>query len=197
MEVRASLYPEGTQIIDFAYDETHEYRSGNFPLSRRSSSSTGDYEYADERPYSADEINRRAVALFDFSPENDNEVGLREGQVIWISYRHGQGWLVAEDPETGENGLVPEEYVDIFHDEVTDDVPKPFMPKILQEYHEEDSEWEDTDYEEDKPHTQNAESSSAPESPEVALENGKKHANDTISALEAKVKAVTIGDLEK
>lgn len=62
---------------------------------------------------SADEIHGRAVALFDFTPENDNEAPLREGQIIWVSYRHGQGWLVAEDPETGETGLVPEEYVQI------------------------------------------------------------------------------------
>lgn len=60
---------------------------------------------------SADEIHGRAVALFDFEPENDNEAPLRVGQVIWVSYRHGQGWLVAEDPTTGETGLVPEEYV--------------------------------------------------------------------------------------
>lgn len=60
---------------------------------------------------SVDEIHGRAVALFDFEPENDNEAPLRVGQVIWVSYRHGQGWLVAEDPATGETGLVPEEYV--------------------------------------------------------------------------------------
>ncbi|KAF5092686.1 hypothetical protein D0Z00_004460 [Geotrichum galactomycetum] len=60
---------------------------------------------------SADEIHGRAVALFDFIPENENEAPLKEGQVIWVSYRHGQGWLVAEDPRTGETGLVPEEYV--------------------------------------------------------------------------------------
>ncbi|RKP32548.1 hypothetical protein METBISCDRAFT_2484, partial [Metschnikowia bicuspidata] len=53
-----------------------------------------------------------AVAIFDFIPENDNEIELREGQSVWISYRHGQGWLVAEDPNLGKNGLVPEEYVD-------------------------------------------------------------------------------------
>lgn len=60
---------------------------------------------------SADEIHGRAIALFDFIPENDNEVPLREGQTVWVSYRHGQGWLVAEDRVTGETGLVPEEYV--------------------------------------------------------------------------------------
>lgn len=62
---------------------------------------------------SADEIHGRAIALFDFCPENDNEAPLHEGQIIWVSYRHGQGWLVAEDPETGETGLVPEEYVQL------------------------------------------------------------------------------------
>ncbi len=62
---------------------------------------------------SADEIHGRAVALFDFKPENDNEVALKEGQIIWVSYRHGRGWLVAEDPTTGETGLVPEEYVQL------------------------------------------------------------------------------------
>ncbi|TKA72157.1 hypothetical protein B0A55_08363 [Friedmanniomyces simplex] len=53
----------------------------------------------------------RSLALYPFEPENSNELRLREGQVIMVSYRHGQGWLVAEDPETGEQGLVPEEYV--------------------------------------------------------------------------------------
>lgn len=63
--------------------------------------------------YDQDEINCKARAIFDFSAENDNEISLIEGQIIWISYRHGQGWLVAEDPILGENGLVPEEYVEI------------------------------------------------------------------------------------
>ncbi|KAK1072656.1 HOG (high osmolarity glycerol) pathway protein [Friedmanniomyces endolithicus] len=53
----------------------------------------------------------RSLALYPFEPENSNELRLREGQVIMVSYRHGQGWLVAEDPESGEQGLVPEEYV--------------------------------------------------------------------------------------
>ncbi|KAF2224840.1 SH3 domain-containing protein, partial [Elsinoe ampelina] len=52
-----------------------------------------------------------SLALYDFSPENDNELELREGQIIQVGYRHGQGWLVAMNLETGEQGLVPEEYV--------------------------------------------------------------------------------------
>ncbi|GAB7366244.1 hypothetical protein MBLNU230_g7801t1 [Neophaeotheca triangularis] len=52
-----------------------------------------------------------SLALYSFEPENANELKLTEGQTILVSYRHGQGWLVAEDPVSGEQGLVPEEYV--------------------------------------------------------------------------------------
>ncbi|WPH01677.1 nap1-binding protein 2 [Acrodontium crateriforme] len=52
-----------------------------------------------------------SLALYSFEPENPNELRLTEGQHILVSYRHGQGWLVAEDKDTGEQGLVPEEYV--------------------------------------------------------------------------------------
>lgn len=63
-----------------------------------------------------EEMHGKAVALFDFARENENELPLLEGQVLWVSYRHGQGWLVAQDPKTGENGLVPEEYVRLLRD---------------------------------------------------------------------------------
>ncbi|KAI5787652.1 hypothetical protein DFH27DRAFT_466969, partial [Peziza echinospora] len=64
----------------------------------------------------AEEMHGKAVALFDFQKENENELALVEGQVIWVSYRHGMGWLVAEDPKTRESGLVPEEYVRLLRD---------------------------------------------------------------------------------
>lgn len=63
-----------------------------------------------------EEMHGKAVALFDFERENENELPLVEGQIIWVSYRHGMGWLVAEDPKTGESGLVPEEYVRLLRD---------------------------------------------------------------------------------
>ena len=52
-----------------------------------------------------------SLALYPFEPENPNELRLVEGQQIMVSYRHGQGWLVASDLRTGEQGLVPEQYV--------------------------------------------------------------------------------------
>lgn len=57
-----------------------------------------------------------SLALYTFTPENANELALREGQIIQVGYRHGQGWLVAMDLETGEQGLVPEEYVRLLED---------------------------------------------------------------------------------
>ncbi|KKY20374.1 putative sh3 domain-containing protein [Phaeomoniella chlamydospora] len=63
-----------------------------------------------------EEMHGKAVALFDFASEHENELPLKEGQVILVSYRHGQGWLVAEDPKTGESGLVPEEFVRLLRD---------------------------------------------------------------------------------
>lgn len=57
-----------------------------------------------------------SLALYSFEPENDNELRLTEGQTILVAYRHGQGWLVAENPQTGEQGLVPEQYVRLLRD---------------------------------------------------------------------------------
>ena len=73
-----------------------------------------DYQFTIASP--DEEMHGKAVALFDFTRENENELPLVEGQVIWVSYRHGQGWLVAEDPKSGESGLVPEEYVRLLRD---------------------------------------------------------------------------------
>ncbi|KAK7203111.1 hypothetical protein BZA70DRAFT_283898 [Myxozyma melibiosi] len=99
----ASLAPDGPPFAEDAYLSS--------PVI--STAAGGEREYYFSVASAEDEIHGRAIALFDFVPENDNEVALREGQIIWISYRHGQGWLVAQDPATGESGLVPEEYVEI------------------------------------------------------------------------------------
>jgi hypothetical protein len=73
-----------------------------------------DYQFTIASP--DEEMHGRAVALFDFARENENELPLVEGQVILVSYRHGQGWLVAQDIKTGDTGLVPEEYVRLLRD---------------------------------------------------------------------------------
>lgn len=116
-------------------------------------------------------INQLAVALYDFEPENDNELGLKEGDVVFISYRHGQGWLVAENQERTKTGLVPEDFVTYVEDsddgEETAETARPFYltqfitqgmnsatgadeQESARNYddgdHEEDDEWEDVDH---------------------------------------------------
>jgi hypothetical protein len=83
-------------------------------VNRDESRYSKDYQFTIASP--DEEMHGKAVALFDFTREHENELPLLEGQVIWVSYRHGQGWLVAEDPKTGESGLVPEEYVRLVRD---------------------------------------------------------------------------------
>lgn len=151
--MNSELFPETTVVRDYAYEDPNPLRDGQYQLLALED----DDEYVSTQTFVNDgleedeeyefeegsddgdnmEINQRAIALFDFVPENDNEVGLTEGQMISISYRHGQGWLVAEDPTTGENGLVPEEYVEILEEEVA----RPFKPEIFGD------EWVDTDSE--------------------------------------------------
>ena len=92
-------------------EDSDEEGSGIDPRDSRYSK---DYQFTIASP--DEEMHGKAVALFDFARENENELPLTEGQIIWVSYRHGQGWLVAEDPKTGDAGLVPEEYVRLLRD---------------------------------------------------------------------------------
>ncbi|KAG7745241.1 hypothetical protein KL932_000271 [Ogataea haglerorum] len=119
-------------IKDFAYDVDH-------PLH---------YGITDGYIEDTSEHVIQAVALYPFEPENENELKLEQDQVIIINYEYGEGWLVAHDPESGETGLVPSEYVSILDDELEETGPpdqdpqpdkteeeqaKPFLPGILQE----------------------------------------------------------------
>ncbi|KJZ77476.1 hypothetical protein HIM_03200 [Hirsutella minnesotensis 3608] len=122
-------YPAGQTRQGSAYRharEPHAGGQGDYASGDSSCPSSPGHHDEDESRYSRDyqftitspdeEFHGKAVALFDFERENENELPLVEGQIIWVSYRHGQGWLVAEDPKTQESGLVPEEYVRLLRD---------------------------------------------------------------------------------
>lgn len=89
-----------------------------------------DYSFTIASP--DEEMHGKAVALFDFASEHENELALTEGQIILVSFRASDGWLVGEDPRTGETGLVPEAFVRLARDidggldgltsEVTEDI---------------------------------------------------------------------------
>ena len=99
LEPQPAQYPSASLEL---YDEDEDSRYSR------------DYSFTIASP--DEEMHGKAVALFDFERENENELPLAEGQVLWVSYRHGQGWLVAQDPKSGESGLVPEEYVRLERD---------------------------------------------------------------------------------
>ncbi|KAJ4164385.1 hypothetical protein LMH87_006061 [Akanthomyces muscarius] len=127
----------GGEFVTYPSDQSRHSRAYHFDQAGRphdeyvgsenaSSPASSTFQDADQSRYSRDyqftitspdeEFHGKAVALFDFARENENELPLVEGQIIWVSYRHGQGWLVAEDPKTQESGLVPEEYVRLLRD---------------------------------------------------------------------------------
>lgn len=108
-----SYVQEPSEESDGDEDDDNEEIS-EAPNDVRDSRYSMDYQFTIASP--DEEMHGKAVALFDFARENENELPLKEGQVIWVSYRHGQGWLVAEDPKTRESGLVPEEYVRLLRD---------------------------------------------------------------------------------
>ncbi|KAK2589565.1 HOG (high osmolarity glycerol) pathway protein [Conoideocrella luteorostrata] len=119
-------YPPNQARQSRGYHYSQQPQNERYGEDDSSSPSSPGYQDADESRYSRDyqftitspdeEFHGKAVALFDFERENENELPLVEGQIIWVSYRHGQGWLVAEDPKTQESGLVPEEYVRLLRD---------------------------------------------------------------------------------
>ncbi|KAL1915494.1 uncharacterized protein VTP21DRAFT_6618 [Calcarisporiella thermophila] len=54
-----------------------------------------------------------ARALYDFEAEFPQELGFCAGDILFIQYRQGEGWFVADHCDSGETGLVPENYVDL------------------------------------------------------------------------------------
>ncbi|KAL8713407.1 MAG: hypothetical protein Q9220_002606 [cf. Caloplaca sp. 1 TL-2023] len=110
----ATTLPNRSYRPDEEASEDSEDDQEEHPDDPNDSRYSKDYQFTIASP--DEEMHGKAVALFDFERENENELQLVEGQVIWVSYRHGQGWLVAEDPKSGDKGLVPEEYVRLLRD---------------------------------------------------------------------------------
>ena len=119
--------PSGMRNSYHGSTQSTQFNTNEYADSEASSPDTSpEYYQEDQSRYSRDyqftitspdeEMHGKAVALYDFDRENENELQLAEGQIIWVSYRHGQGWLVAKDPKTQENGLVPEAYVRLLRD---------------------------------------------------------------------------------
>ena len=110
----------GPLLPSRSYKEEEEDSSESASSPRPTQLKNNDSRYSKDYQFTIaspdEEMHGKAVALFDFKSENENELALVEGQVIWVSYRQLQGWLVAQDPKTDESGLVPEAYVRLLKD---------------------------------------------------------------------------------
>ena len=73
-------------------------------------------DYPSTIAFPDEEVHDKAVALFDFAKESEDELPLKEGQIIWVCSQQSQGWVMAEDPRTGELGFVPEKFVRLLPD---------------------------------------------------------------------------------
>ncbi|KAL8732293.1 MAG: hypothetical protein Q9166_002865 [cf. Caloplaca sp. 2 TL-2023] len=71
------------------------------------------------------QISRDDLGPSTFHPTNqadhskkEHEVHSADGQVVWVAYRRGQGWLFMEDPKSGAKDLimVPEEHARLLQD---------------------------------------------------------------------------------
>lgn len=147
-------------VKDYAYDESNPLHFGYFEEEDKEEeeveegsanvriSNTKSILLPDEYV-----VNRKAVAIYPFVPENDNELELNEGDIVYISYKHGQGWLVAENRDRTRTGLVPEEYVSLLEEESDEENenPRPFyLTQMLTQNIEksvslDDDDWEDVE----------------------------------------------------
>ncbi|CDH53767.1 hypothetical protein RO3G_11071 [Lichtheimia corymbifera JMRC:FSU:9682] len=93
---RDFAYPEGTSLHYGIVDQKqHHQQRRDSQVSLSSPDFTG----------------CQARALYDFVPETEYEIGMNEGDIVWVQYRQCPGWLVAD--VQNETGLVPESYVDL------------------------------------------------------------------------------------
>lgn len=137
-----------------SHEQQHQESRGSSDEHREDEEEEEEEYHYNAEDLEESELNTKAIALFPFSPENENEIALFEGQEIWINYRYGQGWLVASDLNTGEMGLIPEEYVRLLSDEEQQQQEqqqqqqKTLKPQKKHKEHDDDDEWETEDEEE-------------------------------------------------
>ncbi|KAJ2846848.1 HOG (high osmolarity glycerol) pathway protein, partial [Coemansia erecta] len=65
----------------------------------------------DEAGGSANAVLRKARAMYDFEAENPTELEFSENDVLYITYKQCDGWLVGY--KGNQVGLIPENYVEM------------------------------------------------------------------------------------
>eukprot|EP00775_Hariotina_reticulata_P009315 gene9315-9480_t len=108
------------QLQGYDYDPSAQPADEDYPDDSVSQLEYGDYDY-DHRPTGAhsdddsDIVLRRGVVLFDFKPEEEDEVAVYKGESLDVDYEVG-GWLQVIKRD-GSRGLVPKSYVQVAEDD--------------------------------------------------------------------------------
>ena len=74
----------------------------------------GGYDYANDNganEYDYGTVAPDSKALYDYTPTADDQIALREGELIVFEEDYGDGWSAGTN-EAGEYGLFPTSYVD-------------------------------------------------------------------------------------
>ncbi|WBW75251.1 protein kinase activator Skb5 [Schizosaccharomyces osmophilus] len=96
---------------DVNYSENITRDAGMFSISNDIDANYSETEDSDDP--NTIQVVCDAVALYDFEPLHENELGVSEGQTVCILSEVSHGWLVAYDELSGKSGLVPESYVNL------------------------------------------------------------------------------------
>ncbi|UKZ75491.1 hypothetical protein TrVFT333_003177 [Trichoderma virens FT-333] len=106
----------GGELVTYPPDQAHHNHAYQYPQQHEHDVEgyDSDHSSSSSSPGGLKEISRAIREII--SLQSHLPTKSFTGQIIWVSYRHGQGWLVAEDPKTQESGLVPEEYVRLLRD---------------------------------------------------------------------------------
>lgn len=188
-------------IKDYAYEESNPLHFGYFEEEEGEGESDKEIDVGEsegdlrlnnrESVLLPDEyvVNRKAIAMYAFVPENDNELELNEGDIVYISYKHGQGWLVAENHDRSKTGLVPEEYVQLIDEKDSEegDEPEHARPFYLTQMitqsmckSPEEDEWEDIEEDEEEDEHIPVQEQSEQKDPELKQFPGQEEQRDLL-----------------
>ena len=55
------------------------------------------------------------VAMYDYDDGDEDEVSIKEGDIVINGEVIAEGWMVGTNTRTGLHGMLPSNYVDLFH----------------------------------------------------------------------------------